>query len=394
MINGKMNFFKRPVFRNIRFIFIVWVGLSVLAGLSKYVHGSGAYNNYLTYSSVSVQLVHQLPIYVSEHVLYGPVFGVLITPFAALPHWLGIALWLGVLSTLLFWAIGKLPLLSWQKVAAYWICVHEMMTASFNMQFNIAIAAIIVLAFIFIEEEKDIWAALVIVLGTLTKLYGVVGLVFFLFSKHKLRFALACAGWLLVGLALPMLFVSPEYLFGQYVDWMHQIVAKNAANTTHADASIMQNISLIGMLQRIFHLSAAATLPIIAAGVALFVIPLFRIRQYANQTFRLLLMASVLLFVVLFSTSSESSTYIIAFVGVAVWFVLQPRPCHIWPVFLLVFVLILSSLSPSDLFPRSIREAWVIPYSLKALPCVLVWLTLTVQLCRNDFSSGAITEKI
>jgi hypothetical protein len=389
-----MKFFKYPVFRNIRFIFIVWMGLAVFAGLSKYIHGDGAYNNYITYTSMSVQLVHQLPVYVSQHVLYGPVFGVLMAPFAFLPDWLGITLWLGFLATLLFWAIGKLPLLMWQKTIVYWICVHEMMTAAFNMQFNIGIAAIIVLAFVFIEEEKDIWAALVVVLGTLTKLYGIVGLTFFFFSKHKLRFSLACVGWLLACLALPMLFVSPEYLFGQYVDWIHQIITKNAANTTHTGASIMQNISLIGMLQRIFHLDAAATLPIIAAGAVLFVVPLFRVRQYASQTFRLLFMASVLLFVVLFSTSSESCTYIIAFVGAAVWFVLQPRPYHIWPVFLLILVLILSSFSPSDIFPRYIRETWVIPYSLKAMPCVLVWLTLVFQLCRNDFSSATITEKI
>ena len=103
-------------------------------------------------------------------------------------------------------------------------------------------------------------------------------------------------------------------------------------------------------------------------------------------------MASVLLFVVLFSTGSESSTYVIAFAGVAVWFALQPRPYGIWPVFLLVLVLALSSLSPTDLFPRGVRETWIIPYSLKALPCVLVWLTLTVQLCLNNFSDK-ITEK-
>ena len=388
-----MNFFKYPVFRNIRFIFIIWIVLAVLAGLSKYIHGEGAYNNYITYTGMSVQLVHQLPVYVSQHVLYGPVFGVIMAPFAFLPDWLGITLWLGFLATLLFWAIGKLPLLTWQKTTVYWICVHEMMTAAFNMQFNIGIAAIIVLAFVFIEEEKDIWAALVIVLGTLTKLYGIVGLAFFFFSKHKLRFSLACAGWLLVCLALPMLFVSPEYLSGQYVDWIHQIITKNAANTTHTGASIMQNISLTGMLQRIFHLNAAATLPVIAAGAILLIVPLFRVRQYAGRTFRLLFMASVLLFVVLFSTSSESSTYIIAFVGAAVWFALQPRPYHIWPVFLLILVLVLSSFSPSDIFPRYIRETWVIPYSLKAMPCALVWLTLVFQLCRNDFSSATITKK-
>jgi hypothetical protein len=391
------SIFKPAIFRNLRFIFIVWMGLAVLAGLSKYAHGGGAYNNFLTYASVSEHLLQQAPIYDSPHVLYGPVFGVLMAPFAFVPHWLGITLWLGCLAALLFWAIGKLPLRAGQKAAVYWICLHELMTAAFNMQFNIGIAAAVVLAFVLVEEEKDLWAALVIVLGTLTKVYGIVGLVFFFFSKHRLRFALACAGWLLVCLALPLLFVSPDYLCGQYADWVQQILAKNAANQTHAGASVMQNISLLGMLQRIFHLSAASAIPVIAAGATLLVAPLFRVRQYASPTFRLLFMASVLLFVVLFSTSSESSTYIIAFVGVAVWFVVQPRPCRpcrAWPVALLVFALALSSFSPSDLFPRYLRETWVIPYSLKALPCVLVWLAVAVRLCRHNFSTATLlTEK-
>ncbi|MDR1405967.1 MAG: DUF2029 domain-containing protein [Prevotellaceae bacterium] len=387
-----MNFFKHPLFRNTRFIFFVWVGLAVLAGLLKYLHGAASYGNYVTYTNISIHLIHQLPVYVSEHVLYGPVFGMLMAPFAFLPDGPGIALWLGTLAALLFRAIGKLPFPAWQKAAVYWICIHEMMTAAFNMQFNIGIAALLVLAFVFMEEEKDVWAALVIVLGMLTKLYGAAGLAFFFFSKHKLRFALACAGWTVVWLALPLLFVSPEYLFDQYAGWIQQIIAKNAANTTHAGASIMQNISLIGMLQRIFHLPAATTLPVIAAGAALFAIPFFRLRQYASRTFRLTILASVLLFVVLFSTGSESSTYIIAFVGVAVWFVLQPRPYRAWTVLLLILVLALSSFSPTDLFPRSLREAWIIPYSLKALPCVLVWLWLTVRLCFNNFLPDTVNR--
>ena len=45
-------------------------------------------------------------------------------------------------------------------------------------QFNIAVAAMILSSFFLIEKEKDGWAAFFIVLGTLVKLYGIVGLAF------------------------------------------------------------------------------------------------------------------------------------------------------------------------------------------------------------------------
>ena len=42
----------------------------------------------------------------------------------------------------------------------------------FMSQFNISIAAIIVLAYVLIEKEKDVWAAFVIMLGTFTNCMG------------------------------------------------------------------------------------------------------------------------------------------------------------------------------------------------------------------------------
>ena len=45
--------------------------------------------------------------------------------------------------------------------------------------------ALIILSFVFIEEEKEIWAAFCIVLGTFIKLYGIVGFAFFFFQKRN-----------------------------------------------------------------------------------------------------------------------------------------------------------------------------------------------------------------
>jgi hypothetical protein len=107
--------------------------------------------------------------------------------------------------------------------------------------------------------------------------------------------------------------------------------------------------------------------------LALFGLPYLRLKLYSNGKFRLLLLASVLIFTVIFSSGSESPTYIIAFVGVAIWFVLQDRPISKSSWVLFIFAMILTSFSPSDIVPRFLRETYIRPYALKALPCVLIW---------------------
>jgi hypothetical protein len=92
------------------------------------------------------------------------------------------------------------------------------------------------------------------------------------------------------------------------------------------------------------------------------------------------------MFVVLFSTGSESSGYIIALVGVVIWYTACPWQRTRWDIFLMVFVFILSSLSPSDLFPAFLRKQYVQPYALKALPVVLVWFQLCYEMLTRDYS--------
>jgi hypothetical protein len=124
---------------------------------------------------------------------------------------------------------------------------------------------------------------------------------------------------------------------------------------------------------------------LIIPGLVLFALPYLRFLQYRNVAFRQTLLASVLMFVVLFSTGSESSGYIIPFVGVVIWYTAAPWKRNNWDVALLVFVFVLSSLSPSDLFPAYLRKEWVQPYALKALPVTLVWLKLSYEMLTKNY---------
>ncbi len=146
----------------------------------------------------------------------------------------------------------------------------------------------------------------------------------------------------------------------------------------------MQDISLMGFVRRILGDASISNLTFLAFGVPLFALPYIRIKQYKNYAFQLMILASTLLFLVLFSSGSESPTYIIAVAGVMIWFTLQKEKTP-FIIGLLVFVIILTCFSPSDLFPKFIKQNYIIKYSLKAVPCIVVWLRVIYELMTKDF---------
>ena len=379
-------FFHKPFFTNPRTLFGLWTLLAVVAGLTKMA--PHRHNNFLIFRGVFWHTIQKLSLYdfypteYNDHNHYGPVFSLVIAPFAVVPDAIGLLGWLVVLALGMYYAVRRLPLEEGRQIFLYWFCAHELLTALQMQQFNIAIAAIIIGSFAAIEKGREVTAAFLIVLGTFVKLYGVVGLAFFFFVKRKPRFILALIGWSVVCFVAPMLISSPEYVVGQYVEWYERLAAKNGENTF----SLMQNISLLGMIRKISGSASYSDLLVILPGLALFGLPYLRFGQYRHLAFRYAILSSVLLFVVLFSTGSESSTYIIPFAGIALWYATSPWKRSGWDVALLVFAFVLSSLSPSDLFPRSLREAYVLPYALKALPPTLIWLRLSYELLTRDYA--------
>lgn len=383
-ITAFRNFFRRPFFSAPLTLFGLWMSLALIAALVK----TNRCNNFLIFKYVfwhtweGTSLYAPYPDFYFDTNHYGPFFSLVVAPFAVLPHPLGLIFWDLLMVLALYVAVRKLPMAQCKQIFCFWFCAHELLTALFMSQFNIVIAAIIVASFYCIEKEKDFMAACFIMIGTFVKLYGIVGLAFFFFSKHKGKFVLSLLFWAVVCFVLPMAISSPEYIIGQYREWNDSLAGKNLENMF----SNMQNQSLLGLVRKISHVSTYSDLWIIVPGILAFCYPYLRIRQYGNIAFRYAFLASTLMFVVLFSTGSESSTYIIALLGVAIWYVTAPWQRSRFDIALMVFAFVLTSMSPSDLFPSFLRKNYVQPYALKALPCVLVWFKLIYEMSVKDYS--------
>jgi hypothetical protein len=379
----------KALFSNKTFILSLWFGLSLLPVAKGVFVGNTAanINNYIIYKHNFLNLIQQHSLFGPQPEFYfdlnhyGPVFALIIAPFAWLPDQAGVILWVLFNAWILYKAVMMLPLKQSQCLAILLINANSMMGSSGNVQVNPLITALILFSFIFIRKKQDFWAALAIILGTAIKLYGIVGLAFFFFSDHKIKLVLSLLFWSVVLFVLPMLLSSPAFIITTYHDWYPDLLAKNATNET----STRGYRCVMEMISKIFHLKHLANMVVLIPALALFGLSYLKIKYRHDVHYQLLMVASVLIFTVIYSTGSEPPTYIIAFIGVAIWFMNLNRPVSILDWFLLVFALLITSFSNSDVIPRYVRVNYIIPYALIALPCFIIWLKIIYEMLTRDF---------
>lgn len=367
---------RLPFWRNEKFLFSLYALVTVGATVQQLALGH--INNYYIFKYSFPHLVSHQNLFVwfpkeyYDNYKYGPVFAVLIAPISVLPDWLGVLAWTLLNAGLFVWALHRLPVPHGWRIFLYWFVLVEFLTATQNLQANPMLTAFIVLTFVSFERKQVFWAALFVALGGFVKIYGFIGGAFFLLYPQKGRFLAALAFWCAVLFLLPLPFVSFNELLFLYREWYVALADKTGY---HHDTSLIQ------ILQSLVY-SRIPDMAVVGAGVVAFCTAYLRYDRFKSLRFRLLFLASVLIWMVIFSPGAESPTYVVAVTGVALWYLTGRRGG--WRLALLVFVFVLTCLSPTDIFPRFLRDTYVIPYALKALPCVLVWLALMYELLVGD----------
>ena len=346
------------------------------------------HNNFLIFRASFWHLVQQQNLYVpypaeyNDLFLYGPPFTLLIAPFAVLPEIVGLFAWNIALGAILYGAILVLEREHTKRAFIFFVSAHELLLALFMQQFNVAICALLILCFVAIRNPKEGWAAFFLVLGTITKVYGIVGLAFFPLITRKKKFIGHSLFWVVLLLLAPALIRSTSYVVEQYHNWISVLPAKNEQNMF----SLAQNISLLGIVRKITHSPNYSDLWIITPMVSLLGLALLRRSCYQITQYQMLLLAQVLLYVVILSSGSESSGYITAMVGIAIWFMYSRKvvPNKLLTG-LLVAAIILTSFSHSDLMPAYLQNTWIKPYALKALVPSVIALLNGIYLLRYPF---------
>jgi hypothetical protein len=370
-----------------------WFLLSLLAVLLSIKEG--LLNNFIIYKSTFFHAREQLNLYqpypleYGDVFLYGPLFSIIIAPFAWMPTTIGAVIWTMANSLLLFYAIHQLPLPGRWRSIILLFSAHEMMINSAWLQTNALVAACIILGFTYVQKEKEAYALLFILAASFIKLYGIVGFAFFFFSKRPLRFVLWAFIWSIIFFLLPVLITSFSFLLQSYKDWYAALTIKNAKNVSFAAKDVLyQNISALGMIRRVFRLERMNDLFVLVPAFLLFISQYFPFRYWNDLRYRLYILCSVLLTVVLFSTGSETSAYIIAVPAMVIWFALQPKTKALSIAF--GCLLVLTTFAYSDLLTPWLRTHLYRPYSFKAFPPFVLWIVILVQIHRRQFLNAVL----
>lgn len=365
-INAPGEFYKTN-----KFVFGLWLAVTLTFVIQSLI--THRYNNYLIFENTFRNFINQRSLYAeypayhfdTNH--YGPLFSLFIAPFAILHNALGLFLWDLFNCVVLFKAIQSLPVAYREKLQIGYIAIPSLVASMLNQQFNAAAGAFIILSYTMLNKNKGIWSAMFIVLGTFIKLYGIVGLAFFFFVKDKPRFILWLVLWSVIFFLLPALFSSPGFVIHSYLDWKISLVQKNVTNIMSGDFSVM------GFFRRLFNGYNIPNTFFLAAGALIFLLPYRKFHYYKQEKFQLLILASALLFPVLFSTGAEDCTYIIAIPGVGIWFIFEEN--RTLKKYLLPAVIIFACDFPLLLFP-GLCHRFPMLLSVLSVPFFLVWLRI------------------
>ncbi|HEY6899133.1 MAG TPA: glycosyltransferase family 87 protein [Puia sp.] len=358
-------------------IAVIATSQDMFAGLKVYVPGGRAYITYNNFRIFKFSFYHLLQgkdiyqLFPEDHwdlYKYSPAFALCFGFLAWMPDAIGLLLWNLINTLCLFAGIRLLPNLSDQKKS--WILLFsllEMLLSIQNTQSNGLMAGLIVLAFALAERQKYVWSTLCIVFSFYIKIYGALAFLFYLFYPKKGRVAAWSIFWMALFALLPLLVVSPHQLGFLYHSWLDLL-------TNDRSASV--GMSLMGILETWFHWSPSKN-GVALAGLILFLLPLMHIRRYSDYTFRLLYLASVLIWIVIFNHKAESPTFVIVTAGIGIWYFSQ-RPDPVNRV-LLILSFFLISMSVSDLVPAPVRNDFIRPYQIKALMGVVVWVKILYE---------------
>jgi len=352
--------------------------LQEYAGGTKQFEGSDGiythYNNYLIFKQSFYHLLAGSNLYIhypQEHYdlyKYSPTFALVFGLLAWLPDGAGLLLWNVLNAIALFFGVKMLNLKTSEKNIVFLLTAVELFTSLQNSQSNALIAGLIVLAMALMERERFFWACLCIALTVYIKLFGVFAFALCLLYRSRWKMIGYSALSILLLAILPLLVVSVDQLKECYFNWWSLLQSDYVPNY----------LSLVGVVKAWTGISLKQNW-ILVAGLIAFLIPLSKIRFYQDAKFRLMMLAMILLWMVVFNHKVESPTFIIALVGVGIWYTASSLDQRLKNS-LALFAFIFTSLSTTDVFPNFIQENLFEPWSIKAIPCIAIYFVSFYEL--------------
>lgn len=373
--------YQEKILNNYMLITVLFASVILITPFKHYFLNS--YNNYTIFQHSSFHFFQKVNLYLEypkeyyDVFLYNPTFSFLFTPIAYFPTILGIFIWVTLIAGLFYYAVRLLPMDKKSNLFILYFTFLELNTSVQNLQTNSLIAASILFAFIFLERRSTFKSSFFVNLGFFIKAYGAVSGAFYILKNPRIKGLLYLLLWFLVLISLPLLFYSPGQFVVLYKQWIESL-------STDHDTNL--GLSVMSFMASVFHYHGPVYYTQFVGIFMLLVTMLLIALKKTYEEVKFYFLAYIMIWVIIFNHASESSTYIIASTGAAIWYINSKKT--ILDKILIITTFILTVMSPSDLFPSYLRTHFVKPYSLKVLGPMLIFIKIQISLVYNYVKSG------
>ncbi len=345
------------------------------------------YNNYLIFKYSFLHLLEGQDLYGlypeqhGDYFKYSPTFAMAMVFFYYLPDWLGLTLWNLLNAMVLFAGITLLPSISNKKKSLLVLFILlELIGNLQNEQSNALVAGMILLSFGYLEKKKIVLAALFIALGFYLKIFGALSILLLFFYPGRWRGVLIFSLWMVLLWMVPLLVTSPAQLIDQYSGWQGILLA---------DHGTRYGFSVMGIIHK-WTGADPSKLLVLVIGLLILISGMLKFDYYRNTLYRLLFLSSLLMWMVLFNHTAESSGYILAMTGMGIWcFSQQPSVTRNA---ILIAALVIISLFSTDIMPANIRSQYIYPYFIRTFPVLIIWFIAMLDLWRFRQPSEEVAD--
>lgn len=291
---------------------------------------------------------------------YTPSAAVVLAPLSAMPFLAGLLAWTLVNALGVYAAVRRL-MPGREGLLAQFIVFPALIAAVQSTSSNGLMAALIVGTFVAIEAGQAWRGAMAVATATLMKLFPAAVLPFVLVSPKRWKMALAVIVVFAALLAAPLLVTTPAELVAQYRSWI-AIILRDEGDLTFARSIMVVFREYSGTAVENWLFQGVATLILLT--------PLVQRAKWGDAGFRRAFLASLLVYVVIFNHQSENASYVIASIGLALWFLsAERRTIAHW-------VLLLACMA-----------------GLEAVPYFLVWLCMQFDLLDGRRLVGWVLDR-
>lgn len=347
----------------------------------------GNLGNYKIFVNSFGHLINHKNLYISfndglDLYKYSPTFALFMGLFFWAPDYIGIICWHIFNLLILYIAVKDLEDVN-NKLFLYCFILITSWGSFQVSQVNAMMGGLTYLFSMCLYKRKLNQAAILLAASTFIKIYsGFAIILLILFKEGRSRFLLYYLSYCILLFLLPLIVMNFHQLLQLYFYWGNLLY-----NDSHS-----YGLSIIGAYAQLLPMGHYTVIIINLLGlIYMLIIFMIIIKSRVALSKKIIynIISLLMLWMVIFNHKAESQTYILAYIGIAIWFFTNTKN-SVFNYTLVLIVFVINLLSDTRIGSHNVK-IYLLSHCIEAIACFPVWLKISSDIlkyiCGNNLKS-------